>query len=133
MNGFYGLLQRIKARHESKAFNRLTNDLASPQNSPSTPLYSPFNIYTPDNCKKDSKARKKLNLDKQLNGSMTTEFNETPKNRIALRHKKHLMLANKFTFDSPTGKLKETIKDVEHFQQCIEDISKAIRDRDLFN
>lgn len=56
---------------------------------------------------------------------------KTPKQRIALRHKKHLMQANKFTFDSPSGKLRETVKDVEQFQQCIEDISKAIRARDL--
>lgn len=55
---------------------------------------------------------------------------ESPKNRIALRHKKHLLHANKFAFDSPTGRLRETVKDVEQFQQCIEDISKAIRARD---
>lgn len=51
----------------------------------------------------------------------------TPKQRIALQHKKHLMQANKFAFDSPTGKFRETVKDVEQFQQCIEDISQAIR------
>lgn len=54
----------------------------------------------------------------------------TPKHRVALQHKRHLLQANKFTFDSPAGRLRETVKDVEHFQQCIEDISKAIRARD---
>lgn len=54
---------------------------------------------------------------------------QTPKQRIALQHKKHLTHANKFTFDSPTGKFRETVKDVEQFQQCIEDISQAIRSK----
>lgn len=54
----------------------------------------------------------------------------TPKQRVASQHKKHLVQASKFIFDSPAGRLKETVKDVERFQQCIEDISKAIRARD---
>lgn len=59
----------------------------------------------------------------------TESKSTTPKERIALQHKKHLMQANKFAFDSPTGKLRETVKDVEHFQECIEAISKAIESR----
>jgi len=119
----------MKARQESKAFSKLTNELATPP----TKLYSPFNIYT-DSSVKASKSRRKLVLngnkgDKDKDCSMSSA-DETPKSRIVLRHKRHLMQANRFTFDSPTGRLRETVKDVERFQQCIEDISDAIRSRE---
>lgn len=132
-------LQRIKAKQESKAFTKLTNEA-----TPSTKLYSPFNIYTTptsDTPKKEvksttatkSKAKRKLSLKKKQSPDETTtnpdDSVRTPKMRIALQHKKHLMQANKFAFDSPTGRLRETVKDVEQFQQCIEDISEAIRAR----
>lgn len=152
----------MRAKHDSQAFSKLTNELATPP----TKLYSPFNIYL-DSCSKDSK--RKVHMDKNradrdlsllavagsassnisgggghFNCSMEIDCDdemledinnarhfETPaKRRIALQHKKHLIQANKFTFDSPTGRFKETVKDVEQFQQCIEDISKAIRARE---
>lgn len=146
----------MKAKHESQAFSKLTNELQTPP----TKLYSPFNIYTdsctktaPESAKKGQQAttrsKRKLNLilqrtkrlerrptvdldssiepDRSLDSQMTSE---TPKCRIALRHKKHLTQAQQFTFDSPTGRFKETVKDVEHLQQCIEKISQAIRLRD---
>jgi hypothetical protein len=178
--------QRLRAKHESKSFGKLTNELTTPP----TKLYSPFNIYTPGSSgsgkgatastpsakTKDSKSARRSKLSKKrekanklaLEHSMTTmndscldcsltltptstapaTSNEsvgadrqsmtaqgrTPKDRIALRHKKHLMQANTFaSFASPTGRLRETVKDVEQFQQCIEDISMAIRARGLNN
>lgn len=172
----------MKARHESKSFAKLTNELATPP----TKLYSPFNIYTPScsedgNCngsesatktKDPSKAAKrnnrltkkramvnKLALENSMNDSgldcsmaltsptsstpngpgegaaavdqpSMTVHGRTPKARIAWRHKRHLMQENAFaSFASPTGRLRETVRDVEQFQQCIEDISVAIRAR----
>lgn len=144
----------MKAKQESQAFTKLTNELATPP----TKLYSPFNIYTPDkdNDKtNESKSRRMLQLSKSgskvttrssslnnnlfnagssmvnIEGKQQQQQEKTPKQRIALQHKKHLMQTNNFTFDSPTGKFRETVKDVEQFQQCIEDISQAIRARDL--
>lgn len=154
---------RIKAKRESKAFAKLTNEISTPD---TTKLYSPFNIYTPSASKepkqqqqqlRDMKAKRTLNLNKSFTKTKLAKSNDsgncsatsnasdqdncsggqsgatlarTPKNRIALRHKRHLFEAsNKFTFDSPTGRLRETVKEVEQFQQCIEDISKAIRAR----
>lgn len=132
----------MKARHESQAFAKLTNELTSPP----TRLYSPFNIYT-DSASKPKReqtrtSKRKLNLtgNKQVsktpsdqNCSMMSvdEVGEvTPKHRVASQHKKHLLQTSKFVFDSPAGRLRETVKDVERFQQCIEDISNAIRTRD---
>lgn len=143
---------RMKAKHESRAFEKLTDELITPP----TKLYSPFNIYnTPGSAVKKAnerkeklKSKRRLNLSKNNkqspidkkndsgNYSMADQNNggsggnkRSPKGRISLQHKKHLIQANKFAFDSPTGRLRETVKDVEHFQQCIEDISKAIRER----
>lgn len=132
-------LQRMKAKQNSQAFVKLNNELTTPP----IKLYSPFNIYTPDNnnkttSKKDPKSKRKLNLGENTAGdcSMTdverhADDKPTPKTRIALQHKKHLALkANQFSFESPTGKLRDTVKDVELFQQCIEEISKAIHSRE---
>lgn len=133
----------MKAKHGSQAFTRLNNELATPP----TKLYSPFNIYTPDSTVSNKRERGQQGYENNFhtpakdtddacrtpkNGSKTSEQDTavTVKGRIAFRHKKHLMQANKFTFDSPTGRLRETVKDVEHFQQCIEDISQAIKARD---
>lgn len=127
----------MKARQERQAFGKLTNEVTSPP----TKLYSPFNIYTDSASKprKEPTAKSKRKLDMTDTNKRSGEFDQncsmmsvdevTPKHRVALQHKKHLLHANKFTFDSPTGRLRESVKDVEHFQQCIEDISKAIRDR----
>lgn len=67
-----------------------------------------------------------------VDDEVSSELGETatPKHRVVSQHRRHLLQANRFTFDSPAGRLRETVKDVEHFQQCIEDISKAIRSRD---
>lgn len=144
----------MRAKQDSQGFAKLTNECATPP----TKLYSPFNIYL-ESSSRDAKRKQALQRNKavllgeldggQPNGLAGGHFNismelecdqqpmdvsmresETPaKVRIALQHKKHLMQANKFTFDSPTGRLRETVRDVERFQQCIEDISKAIKAR----
>lgn len=85
----------------------------------------------------DSGFNGSLSLSGRGDESMTTNYDqktenreETPKGRISHRHKRHLMQVNKFAnFESPAGRLRETVKDVERFQQCIEDISSAIRAR----
>lgn len=141
---------RLKAKRENQEFEKLTNESMT---TPSVKLYSPFNIYTPSlksekkgtnlAKRKEAKlAKKRLNLSGNENvvlnqgsnsGSADKEAspttNKSLKSKIALRHKKHLMQANKFAFDSPTGRLRETVKDVEQLQQCIEDISVAIKAR----
>lgn len=158
----------MRAKHDSQAFGRLTNESATPP----TKLYSPFNIYLDSGGgggggSKDAKRKQTLDRNRPMhfghfNNSMEMDCDqaeaegegegegeldgrpndnnhenqvardlETPaKRRIALQHKRHLIQANKFTFDSPTGRLRETVRDVEQFQQCIEDISKAIKARD---
>lgn len=171
----------MKARHESKAFARLTNELATPNaklaNPKSDVLERTKAKAENQNKTKDSKKAAKNKLKSRKNktnervnkpsepecsslATATTQddsgqgcsvtiatscnqsderhdnnkndlsLDKTPKDRIALRHKKHLLHANTFAaFDSPAGRLRETVKDVEQFQQCIEDISAAIRAR----
>lgn len=106
---------KLKSKKGNKAFKRLQEEAATP----STKLYSPFSLY--DNY---SESR---NTSLSSNSSFN-QTDQTPKRRVALQHKKHV--TNKFSFESPTGKFKDTVKDVENFQQCIEDISKAIKSRD---
>lgn len=128
----------MKAKRDSQAFSRFTNELATPP----TKLYSPFNIYnTPETKAQLRQQQQKLNQHsieskKSLaKGAATNQMNCnsittvcTPKERIARRHKRQLK--NHFDVNSPTGRFREGIRDVEHFQQCIEDISEAIRVRD---
>lgn len=106
--------RRLK-RGNKGTFAKLENEM-TPQ---TTKMYSPFNVFT------DS-----FNSDEKLSGE-NNDFqfaDETPKRRVALQHKKHV--SNKFMFDSPTGRFKDTVKDVENFQQCIENISQAIKTLD---
>lgn len=85
----------MKAKHESQAFARLTAELETPP----TKLYSPFNIN--DSCPKESRSKRNLSKRQQAleegDVSMSVEETEeeTPKRRVALQHKKHLMQANK--------------------------------------
>lgn len=138
--------QRLRARQDRQAFCKLNEELMTPPSK----LYSPFNItdsFT-DNLgdsagkvevgRRSRRLRNSSACDDSFESTPSTKqsidsshsHNQTPKDRIALQHKKHLMNENQFNnFVSPTGKLRETVKDVEHFQQCIEDISKAIRER----
>lgn len=112
---------RLRAKHDSHSFAKLTCDDGAA--TPPTKLYSPFNIYTPDgDCKKKQHGKSKK-------ASNDEETKMTPKNRVAMQHKRHL--TNKFAFDSPTGRVREGVQDVERFQQCIERISDAIKHRDL--
>lgn len=124
---------RLRAKHESRAFAKFTNELTTP--SPGAKQLQQPAV----NTDKELKSKRKLSLlGNKKSKSIVKNENDltekvpsslTPKGRIALQHKKHLMHANKFAFDSPTGRLRETVKEVEQFQQCIEDISKAIKSR----
>lgn len=131
----------MKAKQDNQGFSKLSSDLQTPP----TKLYSPFNIYENSVTKSTNqgsvtRARSKRKM--ILNGNESRislepetdiSFLDSPKDRIALRHKKHLTQATKFAFDSPTGRLRESVKDVEHLQQCIEEISHAIRAKEITN
>ena len=143
---------RFRAKRDNQEFEKLTNESMA---TPETKLYSPFNIYTPGqkigseskspaNTTKrgPKKSKKRLYLDGDEKDDATNDSGKAGKlgksevnsmknlkSKIALRHKKHLMQSNKLSFDSPTGRFRETVKDVEQLQQCIEDISEAIKAR----
>lgn len=144
---------RLKAKRKNQEFEKLTDESMTSFDSK---LYSPFNIYSssvkkgenPTKKKEAKRSKKKLDLDGHENDDVTMnqpagsklDDKETDKveannkrsflkSKIALKHKNHLMNANKFTFNSPTGRLRQVVNDVAKMQQCIEDISEAIRER----
>lgn len=146
------------SRRDGQAFIKLTNELATPPAklySPFNITDTPENRLGSSSQTADRKVtRRKLDnclsttsvssaitdqsrstkLSSDSSGFIDCSFDSistatSPKERIALQHKKHLINANKFAFDSPTGKLRETVKDVERFQLCIEAISKAIESK----
>lgn len=148
----------MKARQERQTFVRLTNELSTPPAklySPFNIVDTPENRLESTRAGAETRgARRKLENSLSITSMSTsaTDRSEstklssdssgfidcslssvspasTPKERVALQHKRHLMHANKFAFDSPTGRLRETVKEVEHFQECIEAISKAIESR----
>lgn len=120
----------MKAKQNSQSFAKLTNELATPP----TKLYSPFNFCTSPRSQRQLDGSFTIQhisdeqcIDKQLQ-IKTIESNKNAsgntKDRIANKHKRHLI--NQFAIDSPTGRFRETVRDVEKFQQCIEEISEAI-------
>jgi len=145
---------RLKARRDNQEFEQLTNESMTSA-TPDVKLYSPFTIDTPSldsenkiskrARRKDTKSKRRLNLigdqnqTENLPGADATKTenatssnlasNKSLKTKIALRHKKHLMQTSKSVFESPTGRLRETVRDVEQLQKCIEDISQAIKAR----
>lgn len=137
----------MRAKQNRQAFAKLTNELATPP----TKLYSPFNFYnTPrqqcrqqqqqldgsftieEDVEEEEKEEREKGANKKKVKSSKYVAKSSPKDRIASKHKRHLI--NQFAIDSPTGRLRETVRDVEKFQQCIEEISEAIhRARDEKN
>lgn len=109
--------QRFKSKQNgSLEFEKFENEVSTPA---SAKLYSPFGVFTDSiktqvNCRLDS-------LPAENDLSLTPKSKLSPSKKNRLRH-----LKQKLVFDSPTGKLRESVDDVEKFQKDIHKINAHI-------